>query len=103
MGADVIILCFAHLHFVLQNLGHRSDSFAVTVHGNGVYVFGKQVIVFLFFEVTLIIHQVVGSIQILGLQIFAGIFLCQSQVFNVYCSFPGFVAFIQSVKDRDAQ
>ena len=103
MGADVAVLCFAHLHFVLQHLGHGSDAFAIALHGDCIYIFGKQVVVFLLFEVALVVHQVVGGVQVLGLQAFAGIFLRQLYVLDIYGGLPGFVTLVQPVKYRNAQ
>jgi hypothetical protein len=102
MCTDIVVLRFAHLHFVLQDFGHGSDTLSVPIHCDRIYIFGKQVVIFLLFEVTLVVHQVVGGVQILGLQIFAGIFLCQLYIFDVYCSFSVFVALIQSVEYRNA-
>ena len=90
MCTDIVVLRFAHLHFVLQDFGHGSDTLSVPIHCDRIYIFGKQVVIFLLFEVTLIVHQVVGCVQILGLQIFAGIFLCQLYISMSICQLFGF-------------
>ena len=87
MCADIVVLSFAHLHFILQHFRHRSNAFPVTVGSDCVHIFGKQVVILLFLKVTLIVHQVVHSIQILSLQILPGIFPCQPFV-PLYRSSP---------------
>ena len=53
MCTDIVVLRFAHLHFVLQDFGHGSDTLSVPIHCDRIYIFGKQVVIFLLFEVTL--------------------------------------------------
>ena len=103
MCIDIIVLRFTHLHFVLQHLSHWSDPFAITVGSNGIDIFRQQIGIFLFFKITLVIHQVVHRIQILGLQIFPGVLPCQLAILNVDHRFPYLIGFIQSIKNRNAQ
>ena len=43
MCTDIVVLRFAHLHFVLQDFGHGSDTLSVPIHCDRIYIFGKQV------------------------------------------------------------
>lgn len=103
VGADVVVLGFAHPHFVLQHFGHRGDAFAVSVHSDGIHIFGEQIIIFLLFEIPLVVHQVVGGIQVLGLQILAGVLLCQFDVFDINDGLAGFIAFVQTIENGNTQ
>ncbi len=96
VGTDIVVLCLAHPHFVLQYFGHWGDSFPITVHGNGIYIFSKQIIVLLLLKVTLAVHKVIGSIQILCLKIFSGILLSEFDVLYVNGCLTHLVAFVQS-------
>ena len=100
MGADVVVLRFAHPHLVLQHLGHGGDSFAVLIHRDGVYVFGKQVVVPLLLEVALVVHQVVGGVEVLGLQVLSGVLLGQLDVLQVDDRFLRLVSLVQPVEGR---
>ena len=103
MCTDVVILRFTHPHFVLQQFGHRGDALTVTLHGDGIYIFGQQIIVLLFLEITLVVHQVVRGIQVLGLQAFPCILLCQADVFDVDKSLSRFVSLVQTIEDGETQ
>ena len=84
-------------------LFRSGDSFPITVHGNGIYIFSKQIIVLLLLKVTLAVHQVIGSIQILCLKIFSGILLSEFDVLYVNGCLTHLVAFVQSVENGNAQ
>ena len=88
MGGNIVVLSFTHPHFVLQDFCHRSDTFAVTVGGDFVHIFGQQVVVFLFRKVPLTVHQFVRGVQVLGLQVLPGVFVGESYIFGINPGFP---------------
>ena len=103
MCTNVVVLCLAHPHFILQNFSHWSDSFPIAVGSNRIHFFGKQIIVFLFFKVPLVIHQVIYSIQILCLQILPCIQPWKFHGFDIDHCFPDFILLIQTIKNRNTQ